>query len=490
MLNRKLVTLAAFILGTLSAPGLYSLETNLGDEIRLPDFGDSSGSLISPREERELGEAFFRKLHSQLAINQDAEIQAFIQSLGERLVSGSDAPQQPFHFFVVMSPEINAFAGPGGYIGINSGLISMTDSEDELASVLAHEIAHVTQRHLYQAFEAAGRLSIPTAAATLAAILIGTQSPELGQAALIAAQAASTQHQINFTRDNEQEADRVGMKTLVRSNFDPRSMPKFFERLQQSTRFYGQGPPEFLRTHPITVSRISDTRNRAEKYPHKQYPDSLDYQLTQAKLRVLDGGQNSETNKYFRARLSQGSEAQQTVALYGVGMTELARLNFKKAKAIFQKLRREHRKQSQFVVALAKTELESQNYAVALGLLDEAARLFPDNHAVALERVQAMLKAGKPDAARELLLEQARRQTRPDPEIYKLLAQANGALNRSAEMHRYMAEYYYHTGDTEAAIIQARLGQSAAKDNYYLSAVLEERLRHFQAEEEDRRNND
>ena len=257
------------------------------NKIELPDMGDSSGTLITPAEEKEFGEAFFRSLHSQISINQDAEIQQYIQSIGQKLVANSDEPSHPFHFFVVMENDINAFAGPGGYIGVNSGLILMTEAESELASVMGHEIAHVTQRHLFRAAEAQSRLSIPTIAGTLAAILLGTQAPALGQAAIMAIQAGSVQFQINFTRENEEEADRVGMQILSSSHFDPRSMPTFFERLQQSTRYSGQAIPEFLRTHPVTASRISDTRGRAETYPYKQYPDSLDYQLTKAKIRVL-----------------------------------------------------------------------------------------------------------------------------------------------------------------------------------------------------------
>ena len=240
------------------------------EDIQLPDMGDSSGTLITPIQEQELGAAFFRSLHNQIEINQDPEIQQYIKETGQRIVANSDTPSYTFHFFVVLDNAINAFAGPGGYIGINSGLILISESESELASVMAHEVAHVTQRHLYRAFEAASRLSIPTAAATLVALLIGTQSPEMAQAALMAIQAGSIQFQIDFTRSNEQEADRVGMQALVKANYDPRSMPIFFERLQQSSRYYGRDIPEFLRTHPVTASRISDTRGRAEKYPYRQ----------------------------------------------------------------------------------------------------------------------------------------------------------------------------------------------------------------------------
>ncbi|MDP3333241.1 MAG: M48 family metalloprotease, partial [Methylococcaceae bacterium] len=324
----------ALSLGTLS---IHTQAVEI-EKIDLPDMGDSSGTLISPQEEKEFGEFFFRSLHRQVTINQDAEIQQYIQTIGEKLTAHSDTPGYPFHFFVVLENNINAFAGPGGYIGVNSGLIVTTEAESELASVMAHEIAHVTQRHLYRAAEAQGRLSIPTMAATLAAILLGTQSPAMGQAAIMAIQAGSVQFQIDFTRDNELEADRVGMQTLAASQFDPRSMPTFFERLQQATRYYGQNIPEFLRTHPVTAARISDTRGRAENYPYKQYPDSLDFLLIQAKLRVMASPDSADVQKFFQARLDQGTVEQRAVARYGLGLIALNMQKFKDAENTFQQL--------------------------------------------------------------------------------------------------------------------------------------------------------
>ena len=335
--NKSLATQQQEIFGSqnISAPEQNTSEIK---KIDLPDMGDSSGTLITPAEETEFGEAFFRYLHTQSTINEDAEIQEYIESLGQKLVANSDAPGHPFHFFVVMENDINAFAGPGGYIGVNSGLILITEAESELASVMGHEIAHVTQRHLFRAAEAAGRLSIPTAAATLAAILLGTQSPAMGQAAIMAIQAGNVQFQIDFTRENEEEADRVGMQTLAASQLDPRSMPTFFERLQQSTRYYGQAIPEFLRTHPVTASRISDTRGRAETYPYKQYSDSLGYQLTKAKIRVITTNDPVEANKYFQAKITQGTIEQKTVAQYGLGLIALNGQKYKEAETIFQSL--------------------------------------------------------------------------------------------------------------------------------------------------------
>lgn len=451
-------------------------------KIELPDMGDSSGTLITPEEEQQLGAAFFRSLNSQITINQDPEIQQYIQSIGQKLVAVSDLPGYPFHFFVVLENDVNAFAGPGGYIGVNSGLILTTEAESELASVMAHEIAHVTQRHLYRAAEAAGRLSIPTAAATLAAILLGTQSPQLGQAALLAIQAGSIQFQIDFTRENEEEADRVGMHILSESKFDPRSMPSFFERLQQSTRYYGQNIPEFLRTHPVTASRISDTRGRADQYPYKQYPDSLGYQLVKAKLMVMSGADMAEKRKYFASRLNQGTAEQRTVAAYGLGLTALAQQKFGEAERIFQKLADESPVQQQYGTALARTALEQRQFPKALSLYEKLSRQFPENEAVKLEYIASLLKTGQADKARKalsLLSENSRKL----PVYHRMMAETYGKLHQPAESHRYFAEYYYGMGQTREAITQIRLAQKSKGLNFYLSSILSDRLSFFIDEE-------
>ncbi len=479
MLKLSAITLAFSLALFPASP--QAIEIN---KIELPDMGDSSGTLITPAEEKEFGEAFFRSLHSQISINQDAEIQDYIQSIGQKLVANSDAPSHPFHFFVVMENDINAFAGPGGYIGVNSGLILMTEAESELASVMAHEIAHVTQRHLFRAAEAAGRLSIPTAAATLAAILLGTQSPQLGQAAIMAIQAGSVQFQIDFTRENEEEADRVGMQTLSGSKFDPRSMPTFFERLQQSTRYYGQAVPEFLRTHPVTASRISDTRGRAENYPYKQYPDSLGYQLTKAKIRVLTTTDTDEALKYFQSRLTQGTTEQRAVARYGMGLIALNGQKYKEAESLFQSLSKEYPEQPQYAAALARTALDSRNYNTALDRYQKLVEQFPDNTAIKLEYISSLLKAGKTEQARKNLFS-LNPETQKLPVYWQLMAQVYSNLNQPAESHRYLAEYYYAMGQTKDAILQIRLAQQSKGLNFQLSSILNERLTFFLTQEQE-----
>ncbi len=457
-------------------------------KIELPDMGDSSGTLISPAEEKEFGEAFFRSLHSQITINQDAEIQEYIQSIGQKLAANSDAPGHPFHFFVVMENDINAFAGPGGYIGVNSGLILMTEGESELASVMGHEIAHVTQRHLFRAAEAAGRLSIPSAAGMLAAILLGTQSPAMGQAAIMAIMAGNVQFQINFTRENEEEADRVGMQTLAASRYDPRSMPIFFERLQQATRYYGQAVPEFLRTHPVTASRISDTRGRAETYPYKQYPDSLGYQLTKAKIRVLSDANTAAATEYFQSRLTQGTIEQRTVARYGMGLIALKAEKFKEAEGIFQTLIHDYPEQPQYAIALARTALDTRNYPLAVNRYKKLTEQFPDNDAIKLDYIASLLKTEKADLARNNLLS-LNSQIQRLPVYWELLAQAYSDLNQPAESHRYLAEYYYAMGQTKDAILQIKLAQESKGLNFQLSSILSERLHFFFNQEQEAKRN-
>ena len=482
-MNFKSLTFCLSI-GLLSRPA-QAIEI---EKIKLPDMGDSSGTLITPKQEQELGEAFFRSLHSRITINQDAEVQQYIQSIGRQLVANSDTPGNPFHFFVVLDNTINAFAGPGGYIGVNSGLFLLTEVESELASVMAHEIAHVTQRHLYRAFEAASKLSIPTAAATLAAVLLGTQSPALGQAALMAVQAGSIQFQIDFTRDNEKEADRVGMQTLIESSYDPRSMPTFFERLQQSTRYYGQGIPEFLRTHPVSASRIADTRGRADKYPYKQYPDSKDYLLTKAKLRVLTATNKEATLKYFHTHKQQGTDWQKAVARYGIALIQLQLQRFSAAEKTFQQLVTQYPNQPQFAKGLARTALDSRQFEKSLKLYQQALRYFPNSNAIKIEYIESLLKTGHPQQAKQTL-KTLGAYSQKQPIYLELLAQSYADLNQAAESHRYLAEYYYAAGHTQAAIMQIKLAKQSKDVNFYLQAILNERLYFFVEEEKQRKRN-
>ncbi|MBE0468756.1 MAG: M48 family metallopeptidase [Methyloprofundus sp.] len=452
------------------------------DQLRLPDMGDSTGTLISPQQEKALGESFFRSIRAQLDISYDSDIQNYIQYLGQTLVANSDNPNQAFYFFVVLSDDINAFAGPGGFIGINSGLILNSESESELASVIAHEIAHVTQRHIYRAYEASSRMSLPAAAAMIAAIIVATQAPDVGIGALSAIQAGSIQMQINFTRDNEQEADRIGLKTLVRANFDPRSMPIFFERLQQASRYYGAGAPEFLRTHPITTSRIADTRGRAETYPYRQVPNSQDYLLTKAKLHVSSKQSSlKDLITYFQAQIEQGTAEQRAAMQYGLGLSYLKQQKSNQAESIFLNLNKLYPKQVHYLTALAQVSVEKQDFANAKDLYLKLQQQFPNNPDFKFEYIAILLKSDQVQQALQLL-KLIPYENQQHPRYYLLLAQSYGKLNQAVNLHRYMAEYYYSIGQTDSAIVQIKLAQKAKDLNFYLSSILEDRLNFFIAE--------
>lgn len=457
------------------------------EKIQLPEMGDSAGALISPIQEKQLGESFFRNLHSQADISQDVEIQQYIQTIGRQLAANSDTPSNPFHFFVVMDPNINAFAGPGGYIGVNAGLILLTEAESELASVMAHEIAHVTQRHLYRAIEKASQLSIPTVAATLAAILASTQSAKMGQAALMAIQAGNLQFQIDFTREHEKEADRVGMQTLAASNYDPRSMPTFFERLQQSTRYYGKGVPEFLRTHPMSENRVADTRGRAENYPYRQYPDSLAYMLTKTKLAVLTEPDKRIPLQRFTALEQQGTPQQRAVARYGIGLIYLHNLAFDAAAAVFEQLAKEYPNEAVYPLALARTAADSRQYEKANALFAQALIRFPNNEAIAIEYIRSLLKSNEAEHALAIA-DNLSPDTKSQPFYYELLAQLYATLNKPGESHRFMAEYYFTIGQTHDAIMQIQLAKQEKHLSYPLQAILNERQNFFMSEAENRRN--
>lgn len=484
----RLFVIISLGLASLSSGHFAAAHAEESLKIDLPDMGDPTGTSFTPAQEQQLGAEFYRSLHRQLEINQDPEVADYIERLGHQLSANSDKPDQPFHFFVVNSPVINAFAGPGGYIGVNAGLILTSESESEVASVLAHEIAHITQRHLFQAFQDASRMSLGTAAAMLAAVLIGSQSSQAGQAALIAAQAASIQRQINFTRDNEAEADRVGMQILSKSTFDPRSMPSFFERLQQSTRFAGTGVPEFLLTHPVTTSRISDTRSRAEKFPYRQYPDSMVYQLIRAKLRVSSARTPRDAAAHFRMLESQGTEEQRDVARYGLALALVANMQPRDGQEILRRLIAKYPDQPYFVNALAVAQTEEKSFDDAERTLKSGLLRFPDNRALTLLNVRTLLTNRKPDDARKLM-QRYLGSNRPTADDYELLAEIYGQLGQEAESHRFTAEAYYASGHTREAIQQLLLARGSMHADRYVAAVIEERLKELREEEHDRREN-
>jgi len=443
--------------------------------------GDASGSIISPDEERRIGESLMRQFRQSLKIVADPEVREYIQSLGYRLAGNTDGQALDFTFFVVEDEAINAFAAPGGFIGVNTGLILATESETELASVLAHEIAHVTQHHLARAVAKAEKLNLPTTAALLAAILLGQANKQLGEAALAVTTAAPIQMTLDFTRAHEQEADRVGIRTLVNAGFDPRGMPAFFERLQKATRYYGGQPLEFLSTHPVTVSRIADSRNRAEQYPYRQHDESLDYHLIRAKLRLLQEKDAQRSVQRFAAALQNGQYRNETAERYGYALALLNAGQHDAARREIQQLTAKNPENMACLIVLGRIAMADQHAERAVEIFQDALRLYPYNTPLTVYLAEALLQQGKPARAATILRDHIRH-SGAQPELYKQLAQMEGEAGLQSEAHQSLAEYYYLSGDTDGAIHQLKTALRGKGIDFYTVSRIEARLKQLEAE--------
>ena len=450
----------------------------------LPDIGDSTGSILAPEYERRLGQAFLNHIRKQTDIITDPEIESYIQSIGYRLVSHSDNNTQGFTFFVINDPLINAFAAPGGIVGINAGVILNADTESELAGVLAHEIAHVTQKHMARSAEMSQKLSIPMMAAMLGAILIATQDAEAGQAAIAAVQGGATQARINFTRDNEKEADRVGMQLLTRAEFNPRGMTNFFEKLQRNSRFTAQAP-EFLRTHPLTTNRIADSQARAATYPIDfKYHESRTFKFIQAKLIVMAHKEPEDAVNFYRDLLQQRKFHDDTMIYrYGYALALTRAGEYDKARERIRALLAQEKENISFMLAAANIEVQSGNYQDAIRIYSEAEKLYPDYRPLVLNYAKTLQLANYPEQAKDLLKDFGKYHT-PDLNYYEQLARVQYEAGEKVESGIANAEYYYLSGETRVAIERLKyvLRQRNPRPDYYQEERIYARLAFLEQE--------
>jgi predicted Zn-dependent protease len=451
------------------------------EQIALPDIGDSAGAIMSAADERQLADAFMREVRRALHVVDDPEVNAYLHGLADKLSAHLEGTQTQFTFFAVSDPAINAFAGPGGFIGVNSGLILATRTESELAAVLSHEMGHVIQRHIARTLEEAHRMTLPGAAAILAAILVGMKSPELGQAALAASAAGQMQHEINFTRENEEEADRVGMQILARSGFDPRGMPSFFERMLQSERLSTR-PPAFLIDHPVTESRIAESRARAAQYLQRRVPDDLDYEILRARLRVIEEADPRSALVYFQKSLDTGTPMEKSAARYGYALALFRTGAYDEALKRIKPLLAADPDRGAYIILKARAQAASGQVAQALQTFAVALRASPDDTALTLAYAKSLLDAGRPEPARSMLSDYVENEPAAAPEVYQLLAQAQGQSGKTVDAHESLSEYYYRTGDIRSAVQQLKLARRLAGSDFYRASKIEARLRELRAE--------
>ena len=451
----------------------------------LPDLGEVSRQYFSDQEEQTLGRTIMRDVYADPRYLDDPEIENYLNQLGYKLVSVSARNQRTFNFFVVDDPTINAFAMPGGNIGVHTGLLLAAQSESELASVIAHEIAHVTQDHLARMVAAQSQSYWPTMAALALALLASRSNPNVASAAIASTQAYSIQNQLNYSRDYEREADRLGYDMLTRAGFDPRAMSEFFERLQRANRFYDTSAPAYLRTHPLTSERIADMEARSESAPYRQVQDSLDFQLVRARLRAQE---NTPDDAVLAARgtLKDKRYSNETAARYALISALLRARQFKEAEAEVQKLPSGKNSDPMILQLAAYTAFTAGNLPLALQRYQTASDAYPGYRPLQYGYINALLTAGRSHDALTRVEKQLALYPL-DRRLWRLAAQAHAQLGHRLLSHGAQAEWAALSGNLVAAIEQINLGLKAGDGSFQEISAAEARRREWQEAEKAQR---
>ena len=457
---------------------LSNINIGLADNIVLPDIGDNAGS-VSVAEEYRTGEAVIRNIRRAGGILDDPLIQNYLNELGYQLVAPSES-QQLFHFFLIKDDSINAFALPGGFIGINAGLLLATKSESELAGVMAHEIAHVTQRHHARQYEQ-GNNNIPVIAALIAAMILGGQDNDVGQAVLSSVAANSVQQQINFTRANEKEADRIGINLLIKAEFNPYGMADFFETMDKQSRLYGDSIPEFLRSHPVNPARIADAKHRASQSTNKLATSSITYHLLRTRLKVLASENKSSLLEEFSSMLKLGNYQNKEAVQYGYALALRENKKYAESLKLVQILLKKNPNRIIYNILKAQIESDAEQYSAAIKTYQTLLNLYPGNDTINIFYAETLLKANKIASANAILQSQIASEIKT-PKLFRLYAETQAKLKKFASSHQSLAEHYYMLGQTHEAIKQLEIGLKVPKIDFYITSRLEARLKEFKDE--------
>ena len=463
-----------FVLSLISLLLLGSVPAALAEG--LPELGEAAQADLSPQQEKRIGESIMRDIRlRETSYLDDPEVTDYLNRLGRGLAAHAHEAQQDFEFFALRDPTLNAFAMPGGYIGVHSGLILAAQSESELAAVLAHEISHVTQHHLARQLSTQSQSQLPMLLSLAVAILASRSHGDLAQGALMTGQAASIQSQLNYSRDFEREADRLGIQLLERAGFDIRAMADFFERLQKYGRLYENNAPGYLRTHPLTTERIADMENRIQSRPYRQAADSLDYLLIRAKLKASEGTARDAITD-FESQLRENKYSSESAARYGYAIALSRDKNYAAAESEVGELRR-LKVNSAMIESLAADLRNKQNDASgALKLLRAALVRYPQDRGLSYALVETLLTEEQSKEALRVTLDDL--QLYPgDSHMHELQARVYASLGKRLQQHRAQAETYALQGQLQLAIEQLQLAQKAGDGDYFEQSQVDARLR-------------
>jgi predicted Zn-dependent protease len=476
--NLKAGLAGVLLSGWLMLPAPLAAQSTAQDQ--LPEMGTAAQATLSLEDEYRIGRMVMRGLRESGRVLEDPEIGEYLQSLGLRLSSLAHDGNRNFNFFLVRDPAINAFALPGGFIGLHTGLLLETSNESELAAVIAHEVAHVTQRHIARGLENQSRANLVSTAATLAAILLGAVAgvgSDATMGAISAAQSLAIQSQISFTRENEHEADRVGIGILASAGYDPDAMAAFFETMGRRTQLGPNQVPELLRTHPVTSTRIAEARDRAAQQPKVEPRPSLYYALAKERVRVLSTPSGMDPRAYYTAVIANEPDAS-TAQTYGLALSQVIMGEPGAAIPTLERLRDSYPEVMAFHSLLGQAQLAAGDSRAALETLERARELAPRNVPVTVRYGEALLQAGRPKRAHEVLLDLFNN-VPPTQEQIRLTAMAANAAGDVADAYSYMAEYHVMSGDLPLAINQLELALSVPGISSVQRAKFSARLQEF-----------
>lgn len=452
----------------------------------LPDLGEASQASFSALDEKKLGDEVIREIRADRSFYDDAEATDYINALGNRLTSKGADSRQPFEFFLINERSINAFALPGGYVGVHTGLIIAAQSESELASVVSHEIAHVTQRHIARMIAQQKQGAVLSLAALAVAILAARSSPDAAQAAVAFGTAGSIQNMLNFTRDHEREADRVGLQILEQAGYDARAAAVFFERLQRATRIYDVGgAPSYLRTHPMTYERIADIQNRLERLPYRQVSDSMDFQLVRAKLRAeLDPA--PQAREFFQESLAEKRYLSEASSRYGLATTLVRVKDYARAQREFDALKRIAGTHPMIDALGCRIRRAAGETEAAIGCYRDALRAHPQHRALTYDYAQLLLQSRRPEPALAVI-SQRMQSVSEDPKLYLLQGEAYAMQGKRLAQHRATGEAYARMGNVRGAIEQMQIALKSGDGDFYQMSAIEARLRELRKIDEAQR---
>ena len=461
----------------------------------LPELGDASDATLSETQERTVGNRIMRDVRSDPAFLDDPEIADYIKSIGARLLGAADGPRREIEYFVVQDDTINAFALIGGHIGVHTGLLLLTQSESELAGVLGHETAHILQRHQARFYASQGKYQLASLVALALAILASrsgsSSSGQMTEAAVVGASALSIQGQLDYTREHEREADRVGLVLMERAGFDPRGMETFFDRMMRNNRLNElKGAPSYLRTHPLTTERIADMQsriqNRAERggTALRMVPDSFDYRLAKAKVRAA-AGSATEAVAWFRNALADKTVLRPREEVFGLALALRRLRDFPAAERELATIRAVTTDHPAFEWLAAQLKSDQKRDEEALAIYRTALKSFPSHRALQYGYVDLLLAMGRRTEA-VAVLEERIRTVQDDPRLYELQAKAFEASGRRVSQHRAQAEAYFRRGNLAAAVDQLELAVKVRGSDFYELSMAESRLQQlrFQLENE------